>query len=521
MEAKKILIVEDENIVARDIEHSLNELGYQVPAIASCGEEAVEKAGLTAPDLILMDIMLKGDIDGISAVQAMRDRMDVPVVYLTACADRDTLDRAKATEPFGYLLKPFEEKELQTAVEMALYRHDMEKKLKENKDWFALTLQCMGQGVIVTNKEGKITLMNPIAESLTGWKHEEAMGKEWDEILQLEDEQTREKVPSILNELMKGRSAVLISKDGREIPIVEKTGLLHEGQLQSGFVISFLDITDRKLSEKLKDEFVSTVSHELRTPMMIIRESISQVLDGLHGETNDKQKNFLSLSLRGIDRLSRIVNALLDMSKIEAGQMEFKREQIHFNRLVNEVAASFSIPAKQRGLEIRQKLPKGKIPIYVDRDKISQLLTNLIGNALKFTDKGWIEISVTALPDVMQCSVKDTGIGISQDALPKVFNKFQQFDAPVDPSDKGTGLGLAICKGIVELHHGTIGIESELGKGTTFTFTLPQISVQEILKEYAKHGIKDSSKYKVCWSSLFFSFEGYGSSSEENRKQKN
>ena len=133
MSGAKILVVEDESIIAKDIQNMLKNLGYEVPAIAFTAEEAIEKAAETRPDLVLMDIRLRGDMDGIKAAEQIRSQLDVPVVYLTAYADADTLERAKLTEPFGYIVKPFEERDLHTTVEVALYRHELESKLKEKE----------------------------------------------------------------------------------------------------------------------------------------------------------------------------------------------------------------------------------------------------------------------------------------------------------------------------------------------------------------------------------------------------
>ena len=137
----QILVVEDEKIVAKDIQNRLRNFGYAVPAIASSGEEAIKKAAEVQPDLVLMDIMLNKSMDGVETAKQIRERFNIPVVYLTAYADDSTLQRAKITEPFGYILKPFEERELYTTIEMALYKHKMEKRLKESEQWFATTLR--------------------------------------------------------------------------------------------------------------------------------------------------------------------------------------------------------------------------------------------------------------------------------------------------------------------------------------------------------------------------------------------
>jgi CheY-like chemotaxis protein len=172
----QILVVEDENIVAKDIQNRLKNMGYQAPAICASGEDAIDKVAQLHPDLVLMDIMLKGQIDGIQAAERIRSLFNIPVIYLTAYSDESTLERAKISEPFGYLLKPFEERELHTTIEMALYKHRMEKKLKESEQWLSTTLKSIGDAVIATDRNGRIAFMNPVAENLTGWTQSDAFG---------------------------------------------------------------------------------------------------------------------------------------------------------------------------------------------------------------------------------------------------------------------------------------------------------------------------------------------------------
>ena len=173
-----ILIVEDETIIALDIRITLESLGYTVPAIAVSGLEAIEKAVEFRPDLVLMDIHLRGAMDGIEAIEQIRGRVDVPVIYLTAYADAATVERARKTEPYGYLLKPFEQRELHIVIEMALYRHEMQRKLRESERWLAATLRSIGDSVIATDGDWRIRFLNPAAEKLTGWSAEEAIGRE-------------------------------------------------------------------------------------------------------------------------------------------------------------------------------------------------------------------------------------------------------------------------------------------------------------------------------------------------------
>jgi len=234
------------------------------------------------------------------------------------------------------------------------------------------------------------------------------------------------------------------------------------------------DITERKRLEQLKDEFVSTVSHELRTPLSIIKEGISQVLDGIHGDINRMQKHILMLSVNNIGRMAHIVDDLLNISKIEAGKLELKKQNFNIIAVVSDIVSSFRIPIQAKGLMLKENFSKAAIEVYADKDKISQVFINLLGNALKFTEKGAIEVGVTDKDSFVECVIADTGIGISEADMPRVFNKFEQFIRTVGVGSQGTGLGLAITKGIVEFHHGRIWLESELGKGTKVFFALPK-----------------------------------------------
>jgi PAS domain S-box-containing protein len=253
-----------------------------------------------------------------------------------------------------------------------------------------------------------------------------------------------------------------------------------------------LEIAERKRAERLKDEFVSTVSHELRTPLSITKEGISLMLDRVPGALNEKQERILTVAKDSIDRLSRIINNLLDISKLEAGKVDLKRTRVDIAGLMTQVALTFTSKATEKGLALRVNVPEGDLYAYADPDKIVQVLTNLVGNAMKFTTQGAIEITARDKGGDVECLVADTGIGISKEHLPRVFERFQQFRRTVGGGEQGTGLGLAIAKELVELHHGTIRVESELGKGTAFTFTLPSYTAETLMKASVKDGINEA-----------------------------
>jgi len=226
--------------------------------------------------------------------------------------------------------------------------------------------------------------------------------------------------------------------------------------------------------DEMKSEFISTVSHELRTPLSITKEGISLILDGIAGGINEKQKDILSTARDNIDRLARIINELLDISRIETGRVELKYKDFNLIDEIKQVCHTFDRRIRSKGLKLKLNVPDGEVRINADEDRLSQVFTNLIGNSLKFTEKGYIDVSVEVKDDVIECSVADTGEGVSEDDVPMLFDKFRQFGRTAGAGDKGTGLGLSIVKGIIEMHSGTIRAENEPGKGMKITFTLPR-----------------------------------------------
>jgi PAS domain S-box-containing protein len=253
----KILIVEDEGIEALDMQQRLEALGYAVSDIVSTGEEAVKKAAESRPNLILMDIMLQGAIDGVTAAEQIHSRFDIPIIYLTAYADEKTLQRAKITEPYGYIVKPFQERELHITIDMALYKHKMERKLRASERWLSTTLKSIGDGVIATDKNGMITFMNPIAEGLTGWKLEEVLNRKLKEVFNIVNMHTHAPVETpIARVLLEGviqglaNHTMLIARDGTEVPIDDSAAAIRDDKGNIiGVILVFRDVTERVKAE--------------------------------------------------------------------------------------------------------------------------------------------------------------------------------------------------------------------------------------------------------------------------------
>ena len=254
MNPVNILVVEDEIIVAMDIQNRLRKFGYTVLGLADSGEEAIKKAADNSLDLVLMDIHLKGNMDGVEAAQIIHNIFNVPVIYLTANADESTLERAKVTEPFGYILKPFKEKELKFTIEITLSKHRTEKKLKQNEQWLTTVLKSIGDAVITSDALGTVTFMNPIAEELTGWNYSDAFGKQATEVFNIAHEKTHTIIESPVTQILQldvtvdlPEETTLIARNGREIPIDDSIAPIKDdnGNI-TGAVLVFQDITERK-----------------------------------------------------------------------------------------------------------------------------------------------------------------------------------------------------------------------------------------------------------------------------------
>lgn len=281
MSGRNILVVEDDNIIAADIQYTLKRLGYDVLSTAVSGEEAIKKAALLKPDLVLMDIVLKGAIDGIKAAAHIINQFNIPVVYLTSHSDRATIERARETGPYGYLMKPFDEKDMSATLEMALYKHGMEKRLKENEQWLSIILKSIADAVIVTDATGGVGFMNPAAEALTGWSFDEAVGKGLADVFQPADSETGRPLENPASAVLKTREpqswqnagAVLQTRGGASLPVEHNASPIRNDKGETtGAVIVFRDETERRRAVSMlenSERFLNTIFDSIRDPFCI------------------------------------------------------------------------------------------------------------------------------------------------------------------------------------------------------------------------------------------------------------
>ncbi|BAY12328.1 GGDEF domain-containing response regulator [Calothrix sp. NIES-2098] len=257
MFAHKILVVEDEKILALDIRNSLQKLGYFVIEITTSGEEAIKKIAETNPHLVLIDICLAGEINGIEIVDIIQNHFQIPVLYLTEYSEDIQLNKRRLSEPFSYIFKPCAEKDLHFAVEMALFKHQMSKKYEEEKQRLTAIINSMGCAVVVTYANGSIQMMNPVAEALTGWRQDEAYGKDLAEVVTLIDKDMDEVIDNLANQAIQAGeilnlpdNCTLLAKDGKKVPIGDSVAPIRDldGNV-NGAVLVLQDISKRKQTE--------------------------------------------------------------------------------------------------------------------------------------------------------------------------------------------------------------------------------------------------------------------------------
>ncbi len=479
-----ILIVEDERIVAKDIEERLKDLGYRVSASVSTGKKALEEAEALQPDLILMDIRLKGNMDGIETADTIKRRFDIPVIYITAYADDVTLERAKVTEPFGYILKPFNERDLHSTIEMALYKHKVEKRIREDEEWLSTTLRSIGDGVITTDMLGKVTFMNPVAESLTGINQEEAVGKALSELLTIRDDHAEGAEESPVQCAIRNAERITLTDrfivtagGNREIPVDYTVAPIRDARRGvTGAVLVFRDVSERRRFEtqlkhsqemKVLGQLAAGVAHEVRNPLNAIL-AITEALFQDIGDDKEYQP-YLEHIRTQVNRLSDLMKDLLAFGK-PVQQSGFTREPL--SGICTRTLNLWKQTAFSGRHEVRfvSKIESEEVAVHVDCPKLQQVFLNLLDNAAHHSPEG-SEITLTVYkPEgkIVRVQVSDCGVGIPQDKLETVFEPF------FTTRRGGVGLGLSLVKHFVESMGGTAIIwNNDDTPGCTAEVTLP------------------------------------------------
>ena len=317
MSTAKIFIVEDEAIVAESLNDQLEGLGYIVTGNAPSGEEALRNIKNNLPNLVLMDIMLEGEMDGVETAQQIRELYGIPVIFLSAYSDSETLGRAKLTEPFGYLIKPYKERELHTTLEITLYKHRMEKRVREHERWLDTLLRSIGDGVITVGIDGLLTSMSPVAETLTGLSEAELINKDLLGILQIEESGIYPIMPDLIDQALDGETVsclvddepILVNANGKRIVIDFSAAPIRNEQDEIiGAVLTMRDISARKQAEIELSEARQILSNSL-TPR---EKEILQLM--VNGSSTKELAFDLKISHRTVEAHRQNMMVKLDAS---------------------------------------------------------------------------------------------------------------------------------------------------------------------------------------------------------------
>ena len=492
MSEARILVVEDEAVVALDLRNRLDRLGYKAIMTTGRGDEAIQLCEKLQPDLVLMDIRLQGPVDGITAAESIRLQYHLPVVYLTAHADESTVARARLTEPFGYILKPFDERELRTVIEMALYKHQAERKLQLSERRYATTLASIGDAVISTDELGRICFMNPVAESLTGWKIDDAKNLPLTNVFEIINEETRETVDNPVDRVLAegtqvglANHTILVRRDGKEIPIDDCAApILDDSGKVTGAVLVFRDISEtRRIEDQLRQsqkmdaigQLAGGIAHDFNNMLTVIL-NYCQYLQEQAGP-NHAWSNQINEIRRAAERSADLTKQLLVFCRkqfvrptiVDLNEMVKQNEQM-LRRLISE------------RIELKIKLQPNAGSIVADQNELHQILINLVVNASDaIYEQGTIEIETdnvivapNQFPNIVAgvynvLRVRDNGHGIASNVIDRIFDPF----FTTKEVGKGTGLGLSIVYGIVQQCQGYIQVNSIVGQGSTFTIYFP------------------------------------------------
>lgn len=342
-------------------------------------------------------------------------------------------------------------------------------------------LSSLAEGIYQVDAEGNLVFINAAAERMIQFEFAEIVGTNMHEVIH---SKRPDGTPNPLEScpllgVMRTGEEVRISedhfqrKDGSFFPVEYVSSALHFDGTATGAVVAFQDITQRREAENRVSEFYSAVSHELRTPLTSIRGALRLLEGGKGGELSARAKQLVGMGRQECDRLVRLINDILDIRKIEAGKLELKLEKLEVKAVLTQTLETLSTLAAEHGVTLEHEIVDNSI-FMADRDRLVQIITNLVSNAIKFSPKGGkVMTGVVGNAHSIRFEVHDEGPGISINDQQKLFKLFQQIDSSDARPKGGTGLGLAISKALVEMHGGTIGLNSVEGRGSTFWFQLP------------------------------------------------
>lgn len=506
-QAVQVMIVDDEWVIAHEIQTCLEQLGYGVVGIVSTGAEAIAQAKTLRPNLILIDVHLEGETSGIEAAEEIWRRLHIPILFSTPFSDRETMERAKLSQPFGYVLKPIEKEELYVAIETALQQFQTTQELRDREQWFATVLRDIGDGVIVVDPQTRIKFMNLIAQVLTGWSQDEAEERPLQDVFQARFRDTQQPAPlTAVEALQSGTIAYLpervelVAKNGSVTPIADSSTPMRDqdGNLV-GAILLFRDITQRRLVEErneaihrasqleiqmeelrrlhqLKDDFLNTVSHELRTPLTSMKMAIHmlEILLGQQGvlsattSPGDRIDRYFQILRDQCNQEMNLINDLLDLQRLNVETIPLSTSTIVLHEWLPKQVDRFldqcAYYQQHLTLTINPPLPA----IQSDIVSLERVIAELLNNACKYTPSGetiTVTAGVAPLRQVIdaptvEIRITNSGTELTPLELASIFDQFSRIVRVDVRNQGGTGLGLTLVHKLLHRLGGEIRAES-------------------------------------------------------------
>jgi signal transduction histidine kinase len=487
----RILVVEDESIVAFSLQQRLSKLGYDVPAIAVSGQESFDLVEQTLPDLVLMDIHIQGDLDGIDVASRLQETHSIPVIYLTAYSEDSTLERARKTRPYGYLLKPFSERELHATIQMAFERHKLETELVDSRRLLQQALDAASLGVLELDKASSAITTSPRTADLIGWQQDQPHTLA--DLLSRVDAGERGTITAKLHEslsdlkhfseefriLAEGLPPRWIKLDAGHASDHRMTGLVQDisERKHSEIRLKMLNeglenlVTERtnELHQSLKEleAFSYSVAHDLRAPVRAIVGFSHELIREHPAELGEDGLDLVRRISAG-ERMGALISALLHMSRLSQVPMQLR--VVDFSAIACEIATQLMDADPTRVAQVRVS---PKLEAMADPTLVHSLLDNLIRNAWKFCARGeitHIDVGSKVINGETVFFVRDNGGGFDMASADRLFGPFQRLHR--EDEYAGTGIGLTIVQRIVMRHGGRVWAFSEPGLGAAFHFTL-------------------------------------------------
>lgn len=496
----RVLLIEDSDDDAVLVEMELKKDGYDIFLTRIQTEAEMEEA-LSHPDdwdVVISDYSIPG-FGGLEALKLFRAKgLLIPFFIVSDTTGEETAIAAMKEGADDYIMKrklgrlvPAIERELRDA-EVRMMRQSAEKALLESERRLRSIIEGSLDAVIVAEANGHISWWNHAAENTFGWKNEEAIGRSLvDMIFPARDRRQ----PPQLNTRVEMWG---LHKDGHEFPMECFLAPIVADEKISGHSFFAHNITERKHTEesmrqanlrleelhRTKSEFTSMVSHELRTPLAAIKEGIQIILDELDGPITKEQRDTLDIVDGNIDRFARMVNNVLDFSKLESGNMKMNFRMTNLNELIDDVCELTRPLAEKKSIALEVDLPDRPLSSVCDSDNMQQVIINLLNNAIKFTEAGGgitVRLKHTVRSIVLE--VEDTGVGVREEDREKIFEMYTQSFRRGIWMTGGSGIGLSVCKKIVELHHGAITVKGAPNVGSIFTVMFPKGLKETFRKE--------------------------------------